>query len=145
MANKSIAIAVCQLVDRAWFCIELTRYLKSTFSINIPESTFVILWSHEIMALDGNVSYSGVARQKILGGKMFDFRRITLFCLEKRLSKHKITIFSKNFGGSWPFCPPWLLLWCGRKNSFERKTLHLTFCTCDFITDRSIESYQEIF
>ena len=30
---------------------------------------------------------------------MFDFRRIKQFCLEKRLSKHKITIFSKNFGG----------------------------------------------
>jgi len=29
---------------------------------------------------------------------MFDFRRITLFCLEKRLSKHNITIFSKNLG-----------------------------------------------
>jgi len=26
---------------------------------------------------------------------MFDFRRITLFCLEKRLSKHKMTVFSK--------------------------------------------------
>jgi len=25
--------------------------------------------------------------------KMFDFRRITLFCLEKRLSKHKMTAF----------------------------------------------------
>jgi len=24
---------------------------------------------------------------------MFDFRRITLFCLEKRLSKHKMTAF----------------------------------------------------
>ena len=31
---------------------------------------------------------------------MFDFRRITLFCLEKRLSKHKMTIFSKNLRGS---------------------------------------------
>jgi len=31
---------------------------------------------------------------KKLGGKMFDIRRITLFCLEKRLSKHKMTIFS---------------------------------------------------
>jgi len=38
---------------------------------------------------------------------MFDFRRITLFCLEKRLSKHKITIFSKNFGGPWLLCPPY--------------------------------------
>jgi len=32
--------------------------------------------------------------------KMFNFRRITLFCLEKRLSKHKMTIFSKNFWGA---------------------------------------------
>ena len=35
MVNKSIAIdqsiAECRLVDRAWFCIELTRYLKRTF------------------------------------------------------------------------------------------------------------------
>ena len=26
-------------------------------------------------------------------GKTFDFKRITLFCLEKRLSKHKMTVF----------------------------------------------------
>jgi len=37
---------------------------------------------------------------------MFDFRQITLFCLEKRLSKHKIIKFSKNFGGLWPLWPP---------------------------------------
>jgi len=30
---------------------------------------------------------------------MFDFRRITLFCLGYRLSKHKMTICSKNLGG----------------------------------------------
>ena len=30
-------------------------------------------------------------------------------------------------------------------NSFTGKKLHfMTFCTCDFITDRSIASYQEI-
>jgi len=40
------------------------------------------------------------------GAKMFDFRRITLFCLEKRLAKHKMTIFSKNLGGYGPFGPP---------------------------------------
>jgi len=38
---------------------------------------------------------------------MLDFRRITLFCLEKRLSKHKMAIFSKNFGGNGPL---WLRL-----------------------------------
>jgi len=40
------------------------------------------------------------------GGKIFDFRRITLFCLEKCLSKHKMTICSKNWGGHSPFGPP---------------------------------------
>jgi len=40
-----------------------------------------------------------VGAKKIGGAKMFDFRRITLFCLEKRLSKHKMTIFSKNSEG----------------------------------------------
>jgi len=30
---------------------------------------------------------------------MFYIREITLFCLEKRLSKHKMTICSKNVGG----------------------------------------------
>ena len=33
---------------------------------------------------------------------MFDFRRKALFCLEKRLSKHKMTLFSKNLGGNGP-------------------------------------------
>jgi len=41
---------------------------------------------------------------------MFDFRRITLFCLEKRLSKHKMTLFSKNLGGHGPFGLHWLRL-----------------------------------
>jgi len=36
---------------------------------------------------------------------MFDFRRKTLFCLEKRLSKHKMTIFSKHLWGAWPILP----------------------------------------
>ena len=37
---------------------------------------------------------------------MFDFNRITLFCLEKRLSKQKMTIFSKHFGGHGLFGSP---------------------------------------
>jgi len=49
---------------------------------------------------------SGVASPRIWGGKMFDFRRITLFCLEKPLSKHRMTIFSRNLGGYGPFGPP---------------------------------------
>jgi len=58
---------------------------------------------------------SGVTSPKILGGgrlggKMLDFRQISLFCLEKRLSKHKMTIFSKSLGGHSPFRPHWLRL-----------------------------------
>jgi len=37
---------------------------------------------------------------------MFDFRRITLFCLGCRLSKHKMTIFSKNLADPSPRRPP---------------------------------------
>jgi len=36
------------------------------------------------------------------GVKMLDFRQITLFCLEYRLSKHKMTICSENSGGMAP-------------------------------------------
>jgi len=47
------------------------------------------------------------SQAKNLGGaKIFDFRRITLVCLEKRLSKHKMTICSKMFWGHGPFAPP---------------------------------------
>jgi len=42
------------------------------------------------------------------GTKMYDFMPITLFCLEKRLSKHKMTIFPKIF---WGAMAPLALLW----------------------------------
>ena len=41
---------------------------------------------------------------------MFDTRRIALFSLQKRLSKHKMTIFSKHLWGTWPLSPPRLRL-----------------------------------
>jgi len=43
---------------------------------------------------------SSVARPKIWGVKMFDFRRITLFCLGYRFSKHKITMCAENLEGN---------------------------------------------
>ena len=51
------------------------------------------------------IQSSGVAYPKILGIKMFNFRRITLFCLEKRLSKHKWLYFLKILGGMAPLVP----------------------------------------
>jgi len=59
------------------------------------------------------------SQPKNMGGKMFGFRRITLFCLEKRLSKHKM-IFSKNFGGHGHFGPPWLRLCRGTSTGVLR-------------------------
>jgi len=57
------------------------------------------------------------SQPKILGGaknfwgsKVLDFWRLTLFCLEKRLSRHKMTIFSKNFEGMALLPPPCLRL-----------------------------------
>jgi len=37
---------------------------------------------------------------------MFDFQRITPFCLEKRLSRQIVTIVSKYLGGHGPFDSP---------------------------------------
>jgi len=37
---------------------------------------------------------------------MFEFSRKTLFSLEKRLSKHKITVSLKFCGGAWTLSPP---------------------------------------
>jgi len=36
------------------------------------------------------------------GAKIFDFRLATVFCLRYRLSKHKMTRYSKHFLGEWP-------------------------------------------
>jgi len=52
----------------------------------------------------------GVASPEIGGGKMFDFWRKTLFHLEKRLSKHTMTIFTKKLWGGMAPLPPWLHL-----------------------------------
>jgi len=41
---------------------------------------------------------------KILGAKMFNFRRTTLFCLGYRFTKHKMTIYAKNL---WGAMTPW--------------------------------------
>jgi len=54
------------------------------------------------------IANSGAASPKILGGgKMFDFRRIALFCLEKRLSRHKMTIYHVHvFSHKYDMCVP---------------------------------------
>jgi len=46
-----------------------------------------------------------------MGAKMFNSGRKTLFCLGYRLSKHKMTLFSKHLGGMTLLADPWLRLW----------------------------------
>ena len=48
------------------------------------------------------------------GVKMFDFRRITLFSLEKRLSQSTKWLRSKNFGWHGPFGSPGYAYGCGQ-------------------------------
>jgi len=53
----------------------------------------------------------GVASPKCLGGKTFDFRGVTVFCLGYHLSKHKMTRYSKNLCGAMARRPPLRLWW----------------------------------
>ena len=65
--------------------------------------------------------------KNLVGAKMLDFRRTAPFYLEKRLSKHKITIFSENLRGAWllwaPLAAPthWPLL---RVRSWTRNVIN---------------------
>ena len=49
--------------------------------------------------------------QKIWLYKMFDFRRITLFCLENASARIKWLYFLKIWVGPWSLWPSWLRLW----------------------------------
>jgi len=65
-------------------------------------------WMQTMIAekLQTDTSSQWRSQPKNLGGaKMCDFRRITLLCLENRLSKHRTTIFFKNVGGHGPSDP----------------------------------------
>jgi len=67
---------------------------------------------------------SNVASSKCWGAKSFDVRRMTLFCLGYRLSKHKMTICSKHFVGG--HSPLWLRLWMGpARSEMSHSTLSL--------------------
>jgi len=83
----------------------MLRDIKSAatpLSENVSTNTCFVQWRSQPKNIMGDKT-SG-------GGKLFDCRRITLFCLEKRLSNHKVTIFPKILGGMASF-PPWLHLW----------------------------------
>jgi len=53
-----------------------------------------------------SVRASGVVSPKFGGSKIFDFRRVTVFCLGHRFSKHKMNGHAKTLGGPWLHGPP---------------------------------------
>ena len=77
----------------------LTFRIRSTNWHFITRDCVLHQWRSQPKNLRGGKNLGGV--------KMFDFGRITLFCLEKRFSKHKMTILSKNLWGAMaPLAPP---------------------------------------
>jgi len=103
--------------------LQWTASIARSFWKVVPGTTFTscsknhLLWLERLtskcvklhtVAVSNNKdpTSSGVASPKTLGGKMFDFRGITLFYLEKRLSKHKMAIICKYlWEGHVPFPP----------------------------------------
>jgi len=73
-------------------------------------------WRHEIRHMrPKNAQDQWRSQPKILGGaKMFDCRRIILFCWEKRVQRTKCLYFLKMWGDVAPLEPPWLRLRTGR-------------------------------
>jgi len=55
--------------------------------------------------IECSIVAGGVAAAQNFGGDCFGFRRMTLFCLGYRLSKHKMTIYAKNLGCYVPLGP----------------------------------------
>jgi len=133
MARQVWSTIVAEVSSAKYFSIivdstpDITHLGQLVFAVRCVNKTgvpverflkFIVMEGYDAEYLTNNVINSGVASPENLGGKkiwgckMFDFRRMTLFCLEKRLSKHKMTIFSKNLEGVMvPFVPPWLRLW----------------------------------
>jgi len=106
--RKNMTLGFCKLhASKRFFMLKISFFNKTV-------ALSLCLWrtsKNFNSAVKSGLASSGVASPKIWrgefgGAKMFDFRRITLFCLEKRLSKHKITMFPKNLGGPWPLWPP---------------------------------------
>ena len=94
--QERLAIIICRALFMPRVCC-----LCSQITITCKENIYLQCRSQP----------KNLGRAKKCGGaKMFDFRRITLFCLEKRPSKPKMTMFSKYLGGGGPSGPLWLRL-----------------------------------
>jgi len=65
---------------------------------------------------------SSVASLKFRGGQILDFRLATVLCMGCRLSKHKITRYSKNSGGMAPLATPGCA-YVSESEIFERSEL----------------------
>ena len=101
VANTSIAIdrsiVECQLVDRAWFCIELTRYLTEHFSISIPFYGILYLWLY-YRPFDRESSRNFLVEDKLATPLSLLWQiqlplNIMHLCVLENLHKHHATVF----------------------------------------------------
>jgi len=96
VAQKSLKIKTFQYSERVQGNSVFQRNCKLFEILNDKKS---VTWQNSVASI------------KVCGAKMFNSRRKTLFWLGYRLSKHKMTLFSKNLGGMTLLADPWLRLW----------------------------------
>jgi len=101
-----LPLSVLQKETSVIFAFSCTRIGFRMTILSLSNQVRCQVWFLSNFRRMTNKSSSGIASPEIWRGKMFDFRRITLFCLETRLSKGKMNIFCKNLEGAWPFWPP---------------------------------------
>ena len=82
------------------------NFIKSALRrIKTSPACFHRLFWKELRIKDSGVASPKIWGQKLWGGNMFDFRRITLFCLENASQSTKCQCFLKIWG-AWPLWPP---------------------------------------
>jgi len=113
--NFSKFVYISQNIIQSWTC-NRQRFVFIPWKRTAPQDTWW-MWFRQrqqwcINFVFGRVNvlflgyvwiyHSGVASLKFWGGKIFNFRQITLFCMGYHLSRHKMTIYAKHFGGHGP-------------------------------------------
>jgi len=87
-------------VKSLFICKQYTRLitLNKLWSLRPGIAKARIVWQYTCILAQWRSQPKNLGGQTVLEGtKMFDFRRITLFCLEKCLSKNKMTVYDCMF------------------------------------------------
>jgi len=111
LAFFTVFVLTLQTVLRLVVVFDFLQMTLSIENVHTPAASAVcketLLPTKRIFATNAPTSVDSpkILGENLGGVKMFDFRRITLFCLGYCFSRHKMTICSKNWG-AWPPSPP---------------------------------------